>query len=170
METTAESKDPTPLSLADLPPGGILLPAAEDTRAVGHRIGRGLGPEAAIALTGDLGAGKTTFVQGLARAYGITRHVTSPTFNILLSYPGALGTLHHLDAYRLQSGTDPDTICPPEILVPPYCLCIEWPQRSPDLVPPGTPHLHLSIEPDGKSRRLTPISDVFSSSNPTVSP
>jgi len=167
---TTDSKAPAPLFIADLPPGGILLPTAEDTQALAQRIGRGLGPEASIALTGDLGAGKTTFVQGLARAYGITRHVTSPTFNILLSYAGTGGTLHHLDAYRLQPGTDPETICPPEFLVPPYCLCIEWPERSPDLVPPATPHLHLSIEPDGKSRRLTPISDVFSSSNPTVSP
>lgn len=159
-----------PLPISDIPPAGIRLTSADETRTIGYRIGLGLMPESILALSGDLGAGKTTFVQGLALALGVTRTVTSPTFNILLSYPGTRATLHHLDAYRLQDSTDPDAICPPELLVPPFCLCIEWPERAGDLVPPDAPWLRIEVLPGQSIRRLIGISDVFASSRPPISP
>ncbi len=148
--------DPKPLRLENIPPPGIPLPDEESTRLIGFRIGLALPDEATLALSGDLGAGKTTFVKGLAKALGVTRTVTSPTFNILLSYPGTRATLHHLDAYRLEGGADPDSILPPETLTPPYCLCIEWPERAGDLLPPDAIHLRFEIDPDGQTHRLRP--------------
>lgn len=71
-------------------------PAA--TRALGERLGRHLIPGTVVALEGELGSGKTCFVQGLARGLGVPDRVTSPTYALLQSYVGRLD-LHHFDAY-----------------------------------------------------------------------
>ncbi len=63
-----------------------------------------------IVLSGDLGAGKTQFVQGVAKALGVTNSVTSPTFNILVSYKGGRLPVYHLDLYRLESAEELEDI------------------------------------------------------------
>jgi tRNA threonylcarbamoyladenosine biosynthesis protein TsaE len=73
----------------------------EDTRAVGAAIAGFLRPGDAVALTGELGAGKTTFVQGAARALGVTELVVSPTFTLVREYPGRVPVVH-VDVYRLD--------------------------------------------------------------------
>src|SRR5712664_2448588 len=74
----------------------------EATDAAGERLGATLGPGDVVALTGDLGAGKTVFVQGLVRALGVTTGATSPTFVLVNEYRGRL-PVHHVDAYRTES-------------------------------------------------------------------
>lgn len=73
----------------------------EETREKGEALGRLVKRPLAILLYGDLGAGKTTFTQGLAKGLGVSRRVTSPTFNILKIYKGRM-PLYHIDAYRLE--------------------------------------------------------------------
>lgn len=86
-----------------------------------------------ILLYGEMGAGKTTFTQGLARAWEITQAVTSPTYNLMNAYRGSDWTLLHLDAYRLKPGDSTDVLMLDELKVDPYCLVIEWPENVPHL-------------------------------------
>lgn len=82
-----------------------------------------------LALKGDLGTGKTTFVRGLARAWGITQPITSPTFNLFVSYAGPDRNLVHLDAYRLDREDALDDLMIPDFLETPWAFVIEWPEN-----------------------------------------
>lgn len=102
-----------------------------------------------IALHGDLGTGKTTFIKGLARAWKISEPVTSPTFNLYTLHQG-IRQLIHLDAYRLSSGADLDALMIDDFLSPPWCLAIEWAERILEELPENAWHLYLSIDSDKK--------------------
>lgn len=141
--------------LAQLRTGASSHTAAE-TEALAARLGQILPADAVLALHGDLGAGKTTFVRGLARAWGIEEDVTSPTFNLYTIYKGAR-QLIHLDAYRLSSGTDLDALMIEDFLQSPWCFAVEWPERIPDALPEDTWHLYLTINEDQSHQiRLDP--------------
>ena len=76
-----------------------------ETEALGARLAAALSPGAVVAYRGDLGAGKTAFTKGLARALGVKETVTSPTFTFMKSYKGRL-TLYHYDMYRVTSADE----------------------------------------------------------------
>ena len=130
---------------------GVVTASADETRALGARLAAALPPDATVALHGDLGAGKTTFVQGIAQGLGIREAVTSPTFNIFHLYRGTR-TLMHLDAYRLETAHQVDDLMLEDFLVPPWCLAVEWPERIAASLPAGAFHLALSIEEPGRHR------------------
>ena len=81
----------------------VVTNSPEETEAVGAELAGRLTPGAVVAFTGDLGAGKTAFVRGLARGLGIDQRVTSPTFTIVNEYEGGRLPLFHFDMYRLGS-------------------------------------------------------------------
>src|SRR5439155_18645540 len=83
----------------------LAAPAATDTRAIGRAIGAVLQPGDVVSLTGDLGAGKTTFVQGAAQALGVDDAVVSPTFTLVRQYAGSV-PVRHVDVYRLDRVQD----------------------------------------------------------------
>lgn len=91
------------------------------------------------ALQGELGAGKTSFTQCLAEIYGVTEHVTSPTYVIQKTYPligSKFEKLVHIDAYRLESERELEVLGFEELLKDPsVLLCIEWPERVRSLIP-----------------------------------
>ena len=78
----------------------------QETEYLGQRMAKFLSPGDLISLTGDLGAGKTLFVQGVARGLGIKENVTSPTFTIIQEYYGGRLPLYHMDVYRLKSSQE----------------------------------------------------------------
>ncbi|MEG4147689.1 tRNA (adenosine(37)-N6)-threonylcarbamoyltransferase complex ATPase subunit type 1 TsaE [Microcoleus sp. Pol12B5] len=80
-----------------------LLPDSEATRQFGMALGRSLSAGTVILLQGDLGAGKTTLVQGIAEGLGISDSIESPTFTLINEYFGARIPLYHLDLYRLEA-------------------------------------------------------------------
>ena len=84
----------------------LTVPTADDMRALGRRLAAQLRPGDLVVLTGDLGAGKTTLVQGLADALGVTEPVLSPTFVIARVYRSGRLPLVHVDAYRLGSAVE----------------------------------------------------------------
>ena len=127
---------------------GITTEDAAATEAVGAALAACLPEDHVLALHGDLGAGKTTFVRGLARAWDIKQAVTSPTFNLYTLYQGRRNLLH-LDAYRLESGADLDALMLDDFLESPWCLAVEWPDRIADLIPPEAWHLDLASSSDG---------------------
>ena len=136
---------------------GVSTASAEETQALGFELASALPAEVTLALHGDLGVGKTTFVQGLARGLGIRVAVTSPTFTIFNLYRGEKTTaLIHLDAYRLESARQIDSLMLEDFLIPPYCLAVEWPERIAEWLPAQTIHLRLGIENE-KAHRIRVI-------------
>jgi tRNA threonylcarbamoyladenosine biosynthesis protein TsaE len=107
----------------------------EQTRSIGMRLGGALQAGDVICLQGDLGAGKTTFVQGIARGWGSSDPVSSPTFIIVNVYRRAdQGRLFHMDAYRLDSTPEAEELDLDSMLAQ-GTLLIEWPERIDGLVP-----------------------------------
>ena len=115
------------------------------TQAVGGQLGRLLGPGDVILLGGDLGAGKTTFTKGLARALGVHEVVTSPTFVLVRSYRTSRGfTLLHADVYRLEQLHEIIDLALPEQLDDNACAVIEWGDRATPAL--GPDYLSITIE------------------------
>jgi tRNA threonylcarbamoyladenosine biosynthesis protein TsaE len=103
--------------------------SAEQSRRIGARLGSGIESGDLICLQGDLGAGKTTFVQGMAQGWGSLEGATSPTFVLVNEYrrpDGAL--LFHLDAYRLGSAAEAEELDIDRMLDE-GVLVVEWPER-----------------------------------------
>ncbi|MBI4760830.1 MAG: tRNA (adenosine(37)-N6)-threonylcarbamoyltransferase complex ATPase subunit type 1 TsaE [Chloroflexota bacterium] len=116
----------------------------EQTRRLGARLGAVLRPGDVICLQGELGAGKTTFVQGVARGWGAQDTVSSPTFILVNEYRRADGSLlFHMDAYRLASVPEAEELDLDSLLAD-GPLLIEWPERIDGLVPPE--HLWIKLE------------------------
>lgn len=126
---------------------GVTTASAEETRTLAATLAAALPPEATLALHGDLGVGKTTFVQGLARGLGISEGVTSPTFNIFTLHRGRTNLLH-LDAYRIGSAREVEDLLLSDFMIPPWCLVVEWPDKIAAWLPAGTLHLDLGITAD----------------------
>lgn len=135
------------MSIFDQLSKGIHTSSAEETQAIAALLASELPPDACLALEGDLGSGKTTFTGGLARAWGIEEPVTSPTYNLLSIYQGSR-MLAHVDAYRLSGAAAMESLMLEEFLRSPYCLCIEWPSRINDWLPPGTLWLRFTAHPN----------------------
>lgn len=126
----------------------------DDTRIVGAALAPLLLPGDIISLSGDLGAGKTTFVQGLATALGVDRRVTSPTFTIVHEYSGRYPIVH-LDVYRLDSFQEVLDLGFEEFLDPAAIVLLEWG----DAIEPLLPRAHLKIEivrgsPEAEDERI----------------
>jgi len=116
----------------------------EQTRGVGMRLGKVLQTGDVICLQGDLGAGKTTFVQGIAQGWGSLDPVSSPTFIIVNVYRDAdQRQLFHMDAYRLDSMLEAEQLDIDSMLAQ-GPLLIEWPERMDRLVP--REHLWVKLE------------------------
>ena len=127
---------------------GIVAAHDADTREVASRLARELPVDAALALSGDLGAGKTTFVKGLAAAWGVREAVTSPSFTVCNLHRGTR-LLVHVDAYRLTRAEEWDGLMVEEFLRSPWCLVVEWPERVRDRLPREALWLHLDARADG---------------------
>jgi tRNA threonylcarbamoyladenosine biosynthesis protein TsaE len=122
--------DPMDTEEMTAPPACRILSGSPDrTREIAAHIGRLAQPPLVIALTGDLGSGKTCFVQGLARGLQVPddHYVTSPSYTLIHSYPGRL-TLHHVDLYRL-SGGDTESIGLLDLMEEAAVTAIEWSER-----------------------------------------
>lgn len=112
-----------------------------------------------VAFLGEMGAGKTTFIQALCRALGSTENVTSPTFAIVNEYmiddaPHERQRIHHIDLYRLRNIEEAQELGIEEYLDDDNYCFIEWPQLINDLLPPETVWVELAMLADNK-RKMT---------------
>jgi tRNA threonylcarbamoyladenosine biosynthesis protein TsaE len=127
----------------------IVSESEADTSQAGERFGRSLAPGDVILLYGDLGAGKTAFVRGLARGVGApSDEVSSPTFTLVQEYHGRM-TLYHVDLYRLQPAEVSD-LGLDELVSGADVVAVEWAERWTDC-PPGA--WQVSIVDAGGDRR-----------------
>lgn len=151
--------------MSDPGPTSVSTRTREETERVGAMLGRAARPDDVIALWGELGAGKTTLVRGIAHGLGIDeREVTSPTFVIVHEHDGGRLPLFHIDMYRLAPGDTPSTGWD-EALSSGGVAAIEWPDRVATALPAdrldvrlshqGGDERHIQVEPTGpRSRRL----------------
>jgi tRNA threonylcarbamoyladenosine biosynthesis protein TsaE len=133
------------MSLLDDLRSGRTTTTAAETQRLAEQIASILPADATLALHGNLGVGKTTFVQGLARGFGIHEPVTSPTFNIYNVHRSASRTLLHLDAYRLDFERQVEELLLEDFLQTPWCLAIEWPEKIASWIPSDALHFELGI-------------------------
>jgi tRNA threonylcarbamoyladenosine biosynthesis protein TsaE len=107
----------------------------EETIAFGRSLAAELSPPLIVLLRGDLGAGKTTLVKGIAEGFGAARaeDVTSPTFTLVHEYRGPHTTLYHIDLYRIDTQRDLETLGLDDLLAPNSIVLIEWGEKFPGL-------------------------------------
>ena len=127
--------------------------SAEETEALGAELAARLEPGDVVLVSGDLGAGKTTFVRGAARALGVEGPVTSPTFTIGHLLPGRV-EIAHLDLYRLSSleGEDPQLL--DDYLTPDRIGFLEWPELAEPELERVTARVRIE-HAGGDERRIT---------------
>src|SRR5437870_6450740 len=116
--------------------------SAEQTESAGERLAAALGPGDVVALVGELGAGKTCFIQGLVRGLGATTRATSPTFVLINQYRGRL-PIYHVDAYRTQSLAEPLDIGVAELPRSDGATIAERAENIRPLLPYGTIEVRL---------------------------
>ena len=124
-----------------------------ETAAVGERLAREAAAGEVWALVGDLGAGKTHFVQGIAAGLGVPAGATSPTFTLVHEHTGGRLPLFHFDLYRLRSAEEALDLGWEEYLDAGGLAVVEWADRFPALLPPGTRWFRFEIVA-GDERRI----------------
>ena len=135
-----------------------------ETAAAGREIAPGLSAGSVVLLLGDLGAGKTALVRGLAEGLGIhPDEVTSPTFTIIQEYRGGRLPLFHVDLYRLNDAREVDDLGLDEIAAD-GVLAIEWAERLPRTPPDA---MRVRIEHAGETDRRIEITPIDSSALPS---
>ena len=111
----------------------------KETKKVAEKLAKTLAAGSVVALFGDLGAGKTVFVQGLAKGLGINRKVISPTFVFMRSYPFLHHkkplTFYHIDLYRGQDATDFRNLGLDEVFTEDAIVVLEWAEKIKDALP-----------------------------------
>lgn len=129
--------------------------SVEETRRFGRRHAEHLAPGDVVALTGDLGAGKTQFVKGVVEAFGGDEEVTSPTFTLIHEYRAGRVPIYHFDFYRLNQREEVLRLGLDDYLEGDGISLIEWADRFPDLLPRNTEW--ISIDAKSESERLIAI-------------
>ncbi len=125
-----------------------------ELEAEGEALGRALAAGAVVALEGQLGAGKTTFVQAIARGLGVAAGATSPTYALVHRYRGRRGPVFHLDCFRLRSPDDAADLDWEGLLREGDAVLIEWPERAGAWVPAPTRRFRLHHLEDPERRGL----------------
>lgn len=127
--------------------------SVEETLALGAAYALDLKPGDVVALDGDLGAGKTHFVKGVASAFGVAEaDVTSPTFSLIQEYNAHGLRLYHVDAYRLERESEAIQIGLDELLYGDGICLVEWPERVSGWLPPHTRRVRILKEGPDKRR------------------
>jgi len=133
--------------------GTIISHSASDTWRAGHAEAARLRPGDVLALVGDLGAGKTQWVKGLAAGLGSSAAVTSPTFTLIHEYTGGRLPLYHVDCYRLDTPGELLAIGIDDYLDGRGILVIEWAAKFPQFIPATARWINFRIG-DGDEREI----------------
>ena len=132
----------------------VALPDLAATRALGARIAAGLIIGDAVALEGDLGAGKTTLARAILEALGVHEDVPSPTFTLVQYYETPKLPVRHYDLYRIENAAEVEELGLDEALDEGAAL-IEWPERAPAWLPENRLHVALSLNNGARRARVS---------------
>lgn len=120
----------------------------------GETLGRALPPGTLLAFEGDLGAGKTTFIQAIARGLGVTGNATSPTYALVHRYHGRRGPVFHLDCYRLRASDEAADLDWEGLVAEGDAILVEWPERAGPYLPAAARRFRLHHLRDPARRGL----------------
>ena len=126
----------------------------DELTAEGETLGRSLPPGTLLAFDGELGAGKTTFIQAIARGLGVAGPATSPTYALVHRYRGRRGPVFHLDCYRLRSPDEAADLDWEGLLAEGDAILVEWPERAGAWLPPPARRFRLHHVADPERRGL----------------
>ena len=126
--------------------------SAEETIEIGKSFAEKLNKGAVVLLSGEMGAGKTVFVKGMAQGLGIKSLITSPTYAYMNDYDGIL---YHYDCYRLTSGEDAESLGLTDYFYAGGICVVEWSENIADVIPNGA--IHVTIEKTGETQRSIEI-------------
>ena len=135
-------------------PHGHLAVTREELIAWGERFGKSLHGKLVVAISGELGAGKTTLVQAICRGAGVTTEVTSPTYALVHEYEGDRFPIYHLDLYRLNKPEELTNLGWDDMLRSHALVLVEWPERGGDRIPADAVPIDLELDPADEERRL----------------
>jgi tRNA threonylcarbamoyladenosine biosynthesis protein TsaE len=137
---------------------------AEVTEALGAKLAASRPANrdafAVIYLTGDLGAGKTTFARGFLHALGVTGAIHSPTYTLLETYEIGSATIVHLDLYRLRDMVELEPLGLRDLAMPGHVWLVEWPERGHGGLPPADIQITFSVEVEAHAIVLHALSDA----------
>ncbi|MDD3532262.1 MAG: tRNA (adenosine(37)-N6)-threonylcarbamoyltransferase complex ATPase subunit type 1 TsaE [Candidatus Shapirobacteria bacterium] len=130
--------------------------SAQETTALGQKIGFNLKPGTTVALFGDLGGGKTTFLQGLALGLGVKERILSPTFVISRDYPlSSGGRFYHFDWYRLENEKQAQALGIEELFGGGNIVAIEWADRAKKILPQKRIEVYFKQGEKDLERKIT---------------
>jgi tRNA threonylcarbamoyladenosine biosynthesis protein TsaE len=127
---------------------GVITHSGEVTEEMAKEFAQLLPADTTLALEGDLGVGKTTFVRGLVKGFGITEDITSPSFSLLNVYKGKR-MIFHVDAYRLTQASSFDDLMIWDSAVSPWNVIVEWPEKVAARLPRSLWKIKATILADG---------------------
>jgi tRNA threonylcarbamoyladenosine biosynthesis protein TsaE len=132
--------------------------SAEETTALGRKLAAKMLPPKLVLLRGDLGAGKTTLVKGIAAAFGAATEdeVTSPTFTLVHEYRGPTATLYHIDLYRVDTQRELETLGLDDLMADSSVLLIEWGEKFARFA--RERDIEIAIERVGENERCVRVS------------
>ncbi len=133
---------------------GHLPMTVDELTTWGESLGLDIHAPLIIALSGELGSGKTTLSQAICRGYGVTEAVTSPTYALIHEYYTGRTVVYHVDLYRLESSDELNNIGWDDLMAENALIIVEWPERAGDRLPKGHLPITLDYLPDDPSRRL----------------
>ena len=123
---------------------GVTTDSPKATLSTAASLALAIPANTTLAFHGELGAGKTTFVRGMAQAWGIEGNINSPTFNIIFVHHSKARTLVHMDAYRLEKEHSLSELMLEDLLTPPWCLAVEWAEKVTDALPEPVWRMHIT--------------------------
>lgn len=135
----------------------VISESEQDTVKLGEKVAKQLKKGDVVALSGDLGTGKTAFVKGLAQGFGIDEYITSPTFTLVQSYKGPGFNLHHFDVYRISDEEELFETGFEEYLYEGDICVIEWADLVKNLIPPRSVWVYFERLNDGENKRRITI-------------
>jgi tRNA threonylcarbamoyladenosine biosynthesis protein TsaE len=136
-----------------MPAATIETHSPDETSAYGRALAAELTPPLIVLLRGDLGAGKTTLVKGIAEGFQAARaeDVTSPTFTLIHEYRSPRATLYHIDLYRIDTERELETLALDDLITPNSILLVEWGEKFPRLT--RDRDFEISLERVGDTKR-----------------
>lgn len=122
----------------------------EQQQDIGAQFGHAMRKPAVCFLTGDLGAGKTTFTQGVMRAFAYAEMVTSPTYNLVHQYPCDIGLVSHIDLYRLEDIEELENLAIIDVIEQSVLTFIEWPEKVQARLPKADYSINITVKGGGR--------------------
>lgn len=133
---------------------GALAMTEPELVAWGERLGADARAPLVVAISGELGAGKTTLARAICRGFGVTGPVTSPTYALVHEYTAPRALVYHVDLYRLDSPSQLDSIGWDELVRSHALVIVEWPERAGERIPEEHVPITLDYAPGDPARRV----------------